>query len=196
MLSDQGFNAAFGPSSQATYLSKTLTRQGELLDNYYAVAGGELANEIALISGQGPTPQTAANCPLYTDITPGTVGAQGQVLGSGCVYPRQALTLADQLAADGKAWKAYVEDIGSGGPGQPTTCRHPTLGSADPNQTPSPEDPYVTWRDPFVYFHTVIDGADLHQQRRWARSARAGRRDCEQGTVARLHRPRPLPRRL
>jgi hypothetical protein len=157
VLSDQGFNAAFGPSSQASYLSKTLTRQGELLDNYYAVAGGELANEIALISGQGPTAQTAANCPLYTDITPGTIGAQGQVLGSGCVYPRQALTLADQITANGGAWKAYVENIATGGPGQPTTCRHPTLGSADTGQTPNSAHAYPTWRDPFVYFHTVID---------------------------------------
>jgi hypothetical protein len=156
-LSDQGSGAAFGPSSPAPYLAKTLTGQGELFDSYYAVAGGELANEIALISGQGPTPQTAANCPLYADIAPGTVGAQGQVLGSGCVYPRQALTLGDQLADDGRTWKAYVEGIGNGGPGQPTACRHPTLGNADANQTLSPEDPYVTWRDPFVYFHSVID---------------------------------------
>jgi hypothetical protein len=159
VLSDQGFNTAFGPSSQATFLSKTLARQGEVLDNYYAVAGGELANEIALISGQGPTPETEANCPLYTDIAPGTVGAQGQALGSGCVYPHQTVTLADQLVDEGKTWKAYVEGSGSGGPGQPTTCRHPTLGSADANQSPTPEDPYVTWRDPFAYFHSVIDSA-------------------------------------
>jgi hypothetical protein len=157
VLSNQGFNAAFGPSSQASYLSKTLTRQGELVDNYYAVAGGELANEIALISGQGPTPQTSANCPQYGDVTPGAVGAQGQVLGNGCVYPRQSLTLADQLADGGRAWKAFVEGIGNSGPGQPTNCSHPTLGSADQNQTPNPQDPYVTWRDPFVYFHSVID---------------------------------------
>jgi hypothetical protein len=157
VLSNQGFNAAFGPSSQAPYLSKTLTRQGELVDNYFAVASGELANEIALISGQGPTPQTAANCPLYTDIAPGTAGAQGQLLGSGCVYPSQAQTLADQLTADGRAWKTYVEGIGDGGPGQPTTCRHPAVGSADAFQVPSAADPYVTWRDPFAYFHSVID---------------------------------------
>jgi hypothetical protein len=183
VLSDHGFNAAFGPRSQATYLSKTLTRQGELVDKYYAVAGGELANQIALVSGQGPTPQTAANCPLFTDITPGTVGAQGQVLGSGCVYPRPALTLADQLTSNGRAWKAYVEGIGNGGPGQPTTCRHPTLGSADAEQTPTPVDPGVTWRDPFVYFHSLIDNAT-----------------CASSVVgidqlARVRRPRPLPRR-
>ncbi len=157
VLSDQGFSAAFGAKSQATYLSKTLTGQGELLGDYHAVTGGELANEIALISGQGPTPQTAANCPMYTDIAPGTVGPQGQVLGGGCVYPRQTLTLADQLSAEGRTSKAYVEGIGNGGVGQPTTCRHPTLGQVDPNQAPSLEDPYVSWRDPFVYFHSVID---------------------------------------
>jgi len=157
VLSDQGFNAAFGPASQATYLAKTLTGQGELLDNYYAVTGGELANEIALVSGQGPTPQTAANCPLYTDLTPGTAGSEGQVLGSGCVYPSQTLTVGDQLAASGKTWKAYDEDIASGGPGQPVTCRHPTLESADGDQMPTAEDPYVSWRDPFSYFHSVID---------------------------------------
>jgi hypothetical protein len=159
VLSDQGFNAAFGAGSQAPYLSKTLTGQGELLDNYYAVTGGELANEIGLISGQGPTPQTAANCPLYATITPGTVGAQAQVLGSGCVYPRQTLTLGGQLTAAGKTWKAYVEGIGDDGPGQPATCRHPVLGSEDADQAPTLEDPYVTWRDPFVYFESVIDSS-------------------------------------
>jgi hypothetical protein len=157
VLSDQGFNAAFGPASQATYLAKTLTGQGELLDNYYAVTGGELANEIALVSGQGPTPQTAANCPLYTDVTPATASPEGQVLGSGCVYPSQTLTVGDQLAVGGKTWKAYDEDIASGGPGQPATCRHPALESADADQIPTPEDPYVSWRNPFSYFHSVID---------------------------------------
>jgi phosphatidylinositol-3-phosphatase len=157
VLSDQGFNAAFGPASRATYLAKTLTGQGELLDNYYGVTGGELANEIALVSGQGPTPQTASNCPLYTDIVPATAGAEGQVLGSGCVYPHQTLTVGGQLEVGGKTWKAYDEDIASGGPGQPATCRHPTLGSADGDQTATPEDPYVSWRDPFSYFHSVID---------------------------------------
>jgi hypothetical protein len=96
------------------------------------------------------------NCPLYTDITPGTVGTQGQVLGSGCVYPRQAQTLGDQLTDNGQVWKAYLEGGGPSSSG-PTACSHPVLGSADANQAPSAGDPAVTWRDPFLYFHTVID---------------------------------------
>jgi phosphatidylinositol-3-phosphatase len=157
VLSDEGSTAAFGPSSPAPYLSKTLTHEGELLENYYAVAGGELANGVALVSGQGPTPQTAADCPLYTDVTPGTVGSEGQVLGSGCVYPRTTLTLGNQLSADGRTWRAYVEGIGAGGAGQPAACPHPTPGASDPFNAPTPGDAYVTWRNPWVYFHSVTD---------------------------------------
>jgi phosphatidylinositol-3-phosphatase len=157
VLSDQGVDAAFGARSTAPYLSSTLTKQGELLRDYYAVSAGELANAIALISGQGPTVQTVANCPVFSEITPGTTGAEGQLLGSGCVYPPQTRTLADQLTSAGKTWRAYVESIESAGPGQPTSCRHPALGSADTEQAPSPGDPYVTWRNPFVYFDSIID---------------------------------------
>lgn len=155
VLADQGFNEAYGESSAAPYLAKTLRGQGELLTNYYAVAQGELANEVALISGQGPTPQTAANCPNYTEISPGTIGAESQVTGSGCVYPSATLTLPGQLATAGKSWKAYVEGVGNGGAGQPSTCRHPALGSADGNQSPLPGDAYETWRNPFVYFDSL-----------------------------------------
>ncbi|HWI72451.1 MAG TPA: alkaline phosphatase family protein, partial [Baekduia sp.] len=132
--------------------------QGELINNYYAATQGELANGIALISGQGPTAQTALNCPQYTDLAPGTVsGTDGQVTGDGCVYPAATTTLGDQLKADGKTWKAYVEDMGNGPVGEAMTCRHPALGSADTLTAPRPGDAYVTWRNPFVYFHSILD---------------------------------------
>jgi hypothetical protein len=157
VLADQGEGAAYGASSGAPYLSKTLTKQGELLRGYYAVSTGELANGIALVSGQGPTPQTVANCSIFSEITPGTISTEGQALGSGCVYPKGAPTLADQLSGAGKSWRAYVEGMEDAGPGQTKSCRHPGLGSADPAQAPTPSDPYVTWRNPFVYFGSVID---------------------------------------
>jgi hypothetical protein len=159
VLDEHGFTEAFGASSSASYLARTLPSQGELLKNYYSVAGGALANEIALIAGQGPTPQTVANCPMFTDIAPATVGAEGQVAGTGCVYPARTPSLAGELTAAGKSWKAYVEGVGGGAPGEPATCRHPALGSADPDQLAVPGDPYVTWRNPFVYFHSLIDGS-------------------------------------
>lgn len=159
VLTDHGFQQTFGRASAAPYLSRTLAKRGELVSNYYAVTAGGLANEIALISGQGPNPETAADCPAFTDISPGTMDQDGQVAGAGCVYPLAAQTLADELASAGKSWKAYVEDIGNGPHGDPVTCRHPAAGATDPNQVPRPGDAYVTWRNPFVYFHSLIDGA-------------------------------------
>ncbi len=68
MLSTEPYATAFGPASPAHYLSHTLETRGELLVRYDAVAHEQLANEIALLSGQGPTAATAADCPTYTDI--------------------------------------------------------------------------------------------------------------------------------
>jgi hypothetical protein len=158
VLGENGYEETFGTTSTAPYLSQTLPEQGELIPNYYAVTKGDLANQIALLSGQGPTLETAANCPVYTDIVPGTASASGQVEGAGCVYPATTATLPGQLVEAKMKWKAYVEDIGAGeAAGKATTCRHPAFGGPDDAQTPVPDDAYVTWRNPFVYFHSVID---------------------------------------
>lgn len=155
VLSGQGYGQTFAPSSPDKYLSGTLARQGELITNYYAVAGSALANRIALISGQGPTEQTIANCPSYTAISPGIKRSGGQISGKGCVYPDGAQTLPGQLIAARRTWKAYFEGIDRGARGEPAACRHPALGAADADHAPRPNDPYVTWSDPFVYFSAL-----------------------------------------
>jgi phosphatidylinositol-3-phosphatase len=173
MLDDEPYATVFGPASPAHYLAGTLEKKGELLVRYYAVAHEQLANGIALLSGQGPTPQTAQNCPTYENVTPGTVGGEGQVSGSGCVYPSATQTLAGQLTEKHLTWKAYLEGMdegaGAGGAGVPpappaTTgaCGHPALGAADPLSalTPPAGQAYATWRNPFVYFHSVIDSPE------------------------------------
>jgi len=157
VLSEQPYAAVFGPASSAHYLSQTLEARGELLVRYDAVAHEELADGAALISGQGPTAETAANCPAYTDIAPATSTSDEQTLGNGCVYPPATQTLGGQLTAKHLAWRAYVEGIAEA-PGQAPACAHPVLGQADPTATPSPAgETYATFRDPFVYFHSVID---------------------------------------
>src|SRR4029077_20817794 len=117
----------------------------------YGVTGGELANEIALISGQGPTPQSAQNCPEFSDFT-ATATAPAkyqQVLGSGCVYPSTTKTLADELSGPKHGgWKAYIESMNTAPAGTPKTCRHPAPGALDPDGTPRAKDPYVTWQNP------------------------------------------------
>jgi len=166
MLSDQPYASTFGPSSASPYLSQTLEHRGKLLVRYYAVAHQQLANEIALLSGQGPTVETAVNCPVYSNIAPATVGAEEQVSGHGCIYPSSTQTLAGQLTAKHLTWRAYLQgmdegasDMGAGA--ADGACEHPALGAADPTSAPTPPagQPYATWRNPFVYFHSLIDSS-------------------------------------
>lgn len=157
MLSDEGYNEAFVHSVDDPYLAKTLVSQGELVQNYYGVTAGPLANEIGLISGQGPTPQTAADCPEYKNIVPGVADTKGQVLGLGCVYPKSTQTIADQLTAAHRTWKTYIQTAGAGQRAKPEIC-HPKLGSSD-GFAPTAKDPYATWRNPFLYFHSLINAS-------------------------------------
>jgi hypothetical protein len=158
VLSEAGYGATFGAGPSAPYLSKMLPSEGELIESYYAVAGGEPAGAIGLISGQGPTEQTLQGCPLYADVLPGSAGADDQTLGSGCVYPSTTLTLANQLEGAGKTWKSYVEGSETGAIG---SCPHPQLDSGYTPQSGSGANAngYESRRNPFVYFHSLIDGS-------------------------------------
>ena len=156
VLSDRGFTQSFGASSG--YLSGALRREGELVQNYYAVAGAPLANEIALVSGQGPTVQTATDCPVFARIKPASKGARGQVIGNGCAYPAATKTLASQLSSAGDTWKAYLQGVPSTAK---SACRVPKVGSKVP-QTASSKNAYLAWRNPFVYFGSMTSGAACH----------------------------------
>jgi hypothetical protein len=83
-------------------LPDELVGRGQLLTGFTSPSTSPLANRIALISGQKPTPDTEAGCPDYDS----------------CVYPAEDKTLADQLSTYGFEWKAYVE-------GLDTPCRRP-----------------------------------------------------------------------
>jgi len=155
MLSDEPYASVFGPASTAPYLAQTLEHKGELLVHYDAVAHEQLADELALLSGQGPTAETAADCPNYAAIAPSGIGPDQQVLGSGCVYPSSTQTLPGQLAAKHLTWRAYVQ--GTDEPDVPGACAHPVLGQGDPTSglAPSAAGPYATYIDPFVYFQSI-----------------------------------------
>ncbi len=156
MLENESYNDIWGPGSPAPYLATTLRRQGVLLTNYYAIGHVSLPNYVALISGQGPSPSTQDDCTTYTNFAETGTGALGQVLGDGCVYPSSVKTIADQLTAKGLTWKSYQEDMANSTT-EPTTCRHPVLGTADPTVVARLGDQYATRHNPFVYFHSIID---------------------------------------
>jgi hypothetical protein len=154
MLADQSYGTLFGPASTAPYIAHALAGKGEVLARYDAIAHEELPNEIGLLSGQGPTPQTSVDCPTYSDLAATGTGPDEQVLGAGCVYPAATQTLPGQLAAKHLLARAYVEGIDEPGASQPSPCAHPATGAADPTAA---SGPYATFRNPFVYFHSIAD---------------------------------------
>jgi len=160
-LTGPGYDATFGQGAAAApYLNQQLKAQGELLSGYRALPGSDLPNYIAMISGQPPNAQTTANCTTYSEFpSSAKTSKKGVVSGDGCVYPVDALTLADQLTSAGHSWKAYLEDMDAGG--QPdTSCRHPVSGQADDTQQGRNGDEYAARHNPFVYFHSLLDLGD------------------------------------
>ncbi|HEY1688141.1 MAG TPA: alkaline phosphatase family protein [Solirubrobacteraceae bacterium] len=187
VLDDSAYAEVFGPESNGRYLAHTLEQQGKLLERFYAVAHQQLPDGIALISGQGPTAATAEDCPVYEDVAPAKSAADGQVLGNGCVYPSSVQTVAGQLTAKHLGWRAYIQELGGGGNEASASCTHPALGAEDPtaalgmpaeeaststadsadgaepgsaaasSPTDADEGLAGTFRDPFVYFHSIID---------------------------------------
>jgi hypothetical protein len=164
VLGEGGYDETFGGAADAPYLSRVLPEKGELVPNYYGVTSGVLANEIALLSGQGPTLETAADCPDYTAIAPGTVSVfADQVEGNGCIYGEEVKSLPTQLSEKEVTWRAYVQDMENGGAiGQPWRCRKPGLGGPDPT-VPTIGDQYASWRNPIVYFAATAAGDECEK---------------------------------
>lgn len=150
MLTGHTFAEALAAPSPMPYLSQ-LVGKGMLLPKYAAVARSSLGNGVALVAGRKPTADQESGCPTFTELD-----LQAR---TGCVFGPTVKTLPGLLTAQGRTWYAYVEDseIGSD---PPSSCRHPAIGAADPWAASRPGDNYLTQRNPFVYFHEIIDGPD------------------------------------
>ncbi len=159
VLENEPFAATFGPHSPAPYLAHRLPSEGALLTQYYGVGHFSLDNYIAIVSGQAPNPDTQEDCSTaYRNfVASGPVGADGQLPGSGCIYPRSVKTVADQLEAKGLSWKGYMEDMGKDPAREAATCGHARIGTKDATELASRTDQYAAKHDPFVYFHSIID---------------------------------------
>jgi len=158
VLENKGFEETFGPDSQAPYFSKVLTKQGVLLTQYFGTAHYSLGNYLAMISGQGGTKQTRDDCELFEDFVSTGTTPDGQEKGRGCVYPANVKTLPDQLASLGVSWRGYMEDMGNDPAREPATCGAPKIGAPDPTQGARKGDQYAARHNPFVYFHSLLDG--------------------------------------
>ncbi len=161
VLENESASSTFGPNSQAPYLAKTLTGEGAYVPNYYGIGHESNDNYIAMISGQAPNPQNQADCQIFSDFTPDVIGANGQAVGSGCVFPSDVKTIADQLAAAGLTWRDYNQSMGADPTREPVECAHPGVGQRDGTQSATATDQYATRHNPFVYFHSIIDDTAL-----------------------------------
>ncbi len=158
VMENKNYHETFGDETKARYLAKTLPAMGAIIPGYYAIGHLSLGNYIAMVSGQGPNPETQGDGLLgFRDVTPGTTGPDGQAMGSGVVYPRHVKTIANQLEGNGLTWKGYMEDMANGPPGESKTCRHPEANQSDPTQSARDGDQYAARHNPFVYFHSIID---------------------------------------
>ncbi|HST38273.1 MAG TPA: alkaline phosphatase family protein [Conexibacter sp.] len=130
----------------APYLTGTLAKRGTLLSDYRTIARGTLANRIALISGQGPTPQTLDDCTTLADVRPADALPNGQTGGDGCIYGSETGHLGDQLRGLQRTWKAYVEPAAE--------------ASSDVCRT----DAATTRRNPFLWFRATVEADDCDSQ--------------------------------
>ena len=157
ILENEDYANSFGASTPAPYLAQTLPAKGALVQNYYGIGHNSLDNYIAMVSGQSPNLVTQLDCQTYSNFTGTSLGANGQAIGQGCVYPSSVGSLPDQLEKAGLSWKGYMEDMGNDTTREAATCGHPAIGAKDGTQVATKTDQYATRHNPFMYFHSVVD---------------------------------------
>jgi hypothetical protein len=99
--------------------------------------------EDAPASGTAPTAGTQS----------GTSATQGAGAPNGT---SQAASAPSAAQTSGSAGSTSTTPGTQSQPTTAVTCRRPELGTPDPNHTPAPGDPYLTYRNPFVYFDSLL----------------------------------------
>ncbi|MGA2836673.1 MAG: alkaline phosphatase family protein [Acidimicrobiales bacterium] len=162
VLENEDYADSFGDPAADPYLATTLPSEGALLTHYYAIGHFSNDNYIALVSGQAPNPDNQDDCLVFSDFpATSTIEPDGQITGSGCVFPPAVQTVAGQLDAAHLTWKGYMQDMGNIPSRESAVCGHPEIGTADPTETAVPGDGYAARHDPLVYFHSIIDDTAL-----------------------------------
>ena len=157
VLENQDYDATFGGGTPARYLADSMVAAGALLRQYYGIGHNSLDNYVAMISGVAPNARTQADCPRYEEFVETGTASDGQPIGSGCIYPTDVRTVANQLEARHLTWKGYMEDMGNDPAREAARCGHPPIGARDTTARARHGDQYATKHDPFVYFHAILD---------------------------------------
>ena len=169
VLENESYSASY-ETNPNPYLKTVLPSQGTLLTQYFGIGHESNPNYLAMVSGQAPNPMTQSDCQDYVDFEPAPAvfdpRGNGQAIGTGCVFPANVPTLADQLEAAHLTWHGYMEDMGNTVTREPAHCGAPTssagTGMRDGTQSATATDQYAARHNPFVYFHSVIDSGSCH----------------------------------
>jgi hypothetical protein len=135
VLENKEFSETFGAGREfAPYLTQTLPAEGALVPNYFGIGHSSADNYIAMIGGQPPTFASKEDCPDPLTTIPTTSDSNGVAQGGGgCVYPSNFKTIADQLVARRRTWKAYAQNIPS-----PCSLEHDAPGDYERKHNPFP----------------------------------------------------------
>jgi hypothetical protein len=167
VLENESEAVSFGSSTADPYLSSTLKAQGAFVPNYYGVGHSSLDNYIAMIGGQPPNSVTQADCPTFQNMSTDTTASYGAVSGTGCLYPADTSTIANQLTNAGLNWGGYMDEMGLDPAREASTCPAPVVGQADNTEgaeATAPYDEYAERHDPFMYYHSITDNTSSCQQ--------------------------------
>jgi hypothetical protein len=143
VLENENASATWG--TPGTYLNGLLAK-GTYASQYYGSSHVSADNYMAITSGQTPTPLYNADCLDWSKCE--TWEAE---------RPDGGVSVANQLDAAGKTWKAYMD-------GMATNCQHPaadpplTSGQVGAVYTADPyQAGYATRHDPFVYYPPIVN---------------------------------------
>jgi hypothetical protein len=130
VLENEGLSSTW--NTPGTYLH-SLLKQGAFASQYYGASHVSADNYIAMTSAQTPTPLFNADCLDWGACESWEAGR-----------PDGGVSVADQVVAAHKTWKAYMDGMSS-------PCLHGPANAADPYQTG-----YATRHDPFVYYPPIV----------------------------------------
>ena len=165
---------------------------GRAAGGYRTLGGSELPDYLAMVSGQAPNADTEARLRDLRRVrhVRQTARRAARCRDAGCVYPNTVLTIADQVTAGGQA----VEGI-SGGHGRLDLHASRLERGRRRAACRAPAPQYVTWHNPFVYFHSLLDLGGCSSRRRRARSTWRGICAAAKRTPdLRVHRTRSMRR--
>lgn len=154
ILGSQGYSNASGVSplfdaaeaklagakanSGKPYLAGSVAPTGAIVQNYYATARGSLADQVALVSGQGARAAIESGCLSFSEFAKDGVGADGQALdAASCGFGPGVPTIYSALSGVGRTARLYSGAVDADPTLAAAACERPEIGKPVPIGLPA-----------------------------------------------------------